>query len=210
MVTSTLRNSASLSPRHSLRWRLPLYISALIVFVLLMFLWAAYRTVETTLVRAGGERAQGAADQVASLIDAQQSLEQLRRLATDSDLRRYLQTRTDEAREALRKRLLSLPPGGRRRVELWDDAGSRVFEISLPSTTTAGMPASVLPPASRPSSSGLSALQAVDDVVFSDAVAEIRDEDPPAAQTATTGRLGYLVLRSIFGVNPPALITRLS
>ena len=41
------------SARHSLRWRLPLMISSLIAGVLALFVWAAHREVEQTLVFAG-------------------------------------------------------------------------------------------------------------------------------------------------------------
>jgi hypothetical protein len=54
--------------KDSLRLRLPLLISVLLVAVVTTFLWAAYREVEATLIHAGGERAKGAADQVAHLI----------------------------------------------------------------------------------------------------------------------------------------------
>src|SRR5689334_3917949 len=96
--------------RHSLRWRLPLIVSTLIAVVLGTFLWAAYRRVELTLVHAAGERAQGAADQVASMLDAQRSTDQLRQLSTDSDLRRFLLMRTEEARLSAKKRMTALAP----------------------------------------------------------------------------------------------------
>jgi cytochrome c-type biogenesis protein CcmH/NrfG len=54
------------SARYSLRWRLPLLVSSLIVGVLGVFVWAAYREVEQTLVSAGADRAQGGADPLAT------------------------------------------------------------------------------------------------------------------------------------------------
>src|SRR3989442_15365726 len=57
-----------LRPHHSLRWRLPLLISALITAVLATFLWVAYRGVERTLIDSAGVRAQGVADQLGSLM----------------------------------------------------------------------------------------------------------------------------------------------
>src|SRR5206468_6124876 len=57
-----------LSARYSIRVRLPLLISALLAGTVATFLWAAYREVEATLVRAGTDRAEGAAVQVANLL----------------------------------------------------------------------------------------------------------------------------------------------
>src|SRR5687768_8865910 len=78
--------SSSLPRRYALRWRLPFFASLLIATVLATFLWAAYRRVEATLVGAAGARAQTAADQVAGLLDARRSVEELRRLATDTSV----------------------------------------------------------------------------------------------------------------------------
>ena len=81
---SRQRSGASrLSARHSLRMRLPLLISAFLVAAVAMFLWAANREVEATLVRAGGERARNAASQVAGLLErsSQPGLENLRQAA---------------------------------------------------------------------------------------------------------------------------------
>lgn len=199
----------ALSARHSLRWRLPVLISALIALVVLTFLWAAYRTVETTLMRAGGERAQGAADQVASLLDAQQAIAQLQRAATDAVLRDYLQSRTDASHEAALKRLNLLATSGPRTIGVWDDAGVRLLEISVPGAAAGGLVPRVLPPTPRPTESGMSALQASDGIVFSDMVAEIRAGNSPAEQTGASGRLGYLAVRSTFSVSPPGIIGRL-
>src|SRR3979490_1575754 len=106
-----------LSARDSLRWRLPFLISALIAVVVFSFLGVAYRRVESTLARAGGERAQAAADQVANLLEAaQRTVEESHRIAADADVHRYLLSPTDEAREAARKRLAALGPTGPRRV----------------------------------------------------------------------------------------------
>src|ERR1700758_5225783 len=112
---------------HSLRWRLPVLIATLIAVVLFTFLWAAYQTVRTTVIRAAGDRAQRAADQVASLLDGRRSIDQMSRIAVDADLRRYLQQPTEETRELARKRLSVIAQPGPRRVELWDAAGARVI-----------------------------------------------------------------------------------
>src|SRR5207245_1675351 len=90
---------ATFRRRSSLRLRLPLLISALIVMVVATFLGVAYREVRTTLLQAAGTRAQGAADQLATLLaqSAQQRLSEIRRLAGDPALREYLRMPSDDA-----------------------------------------------------------------------------------------------------------------
>lgn len=191
--------------RHSLRWRLPVLISGLIALVLATFLWAAYRRVEATLVRTAGERAQGAADQIASLLDGHRTTEQLRQLSADPDLRRFLELRTDETREAARARLTALAGTAPRRIELWDDAGSRLLEAVGTSAAAKGLPAGT-----APSALGIGPLQGSQDTpVFTDSVAEILDADSAAPPTSSTGRLGYVRIRSTFVENPPGIFSRL-
>lgn len=186
--------------RHSLRWRLPLLVCGVVAVVLVTFLWAAYLRVQATLVRAAGERAQVAADQVAGLLDGQRSVDQLRQVGGDLVLRRFLELRTDEARAPARARLTALVGTALRRVELWDAAGSRLLEVSAgerPGSATAG---NVLPPGSPPFVQGVHELQVSGNVVFSDLVVEFPGE---------TGPLGFLLLRTTFSENPPGVFNRL-
>ncbi len=199
-----------LSRRGSLRWRMPLLISALLLTVLATFLWAAYRRVEATLVRAAGERAQAAADQVASLLNAEGSVEQIRQLSADPDLRRFLlQTRTDNAREAAYRRLLVLAGTGLRRVELWDATGVRLIEVSVPGRVGEDATLRELPPAQRPSVSGVGPIQGSGGIAFTDTVAEIRNEDSSAEPGSPSGLLGHVLVRSTFRENPPGIFGRL-
>ena len=182
-------------------------MSALIGVVLLTFLWAAYRAVETSLLNAGRERARTAADQVAQLLDGQRAAGELRRVATDPDLRRYLLSGTDDARQAAQKKLGAIAGAGPRRVELWNGAGSRLLEASAPERPPSGEPVKVLPPVTRPGEPGFGPLQQLGDLVFSDTTVEIRDAGAPGA--AASPLLGYLVVRSTFSVSPPGAIGRL-
>ncbi|MGH8637992.1 MAG: hypothetical protein ACREUZ_12735, partial [Burkholderiales bacterium] len=187
---------------HSLRWRLPLSISALIAVVLAAFLWAAYREVEATLVRAGGDRAQNAANQLANLLErsAQQALDELHRGAGHPDLQRYLLDQTDANREAARRLFSARPGAAARRVAVWDQAGSRVLDVALPGTNQASrMPADI---SALPGHTGLGEFRAADDTIFSDAVAAI--VTPPPSR-----RLGSLVVRATVSVNPPGILSKL-
>jgi PAS domain S-box-containing protein len=199
-----------MAARHSLRLRLPLLISALLVAVVTILLWGAYREVEATLVRAWGDRARGAADQVANLLarPTQAGLENLRRVAADAAVRRYLQDPTDGTREATRARLAPLATAGVRAIDLWNANGSRLLNISLPATVPGALPV-VLPAAARPPAVGLNALQEKNNVVFTDSAAEVWGEPFSADQAVTSARLGYVVVRSTLSVNPPGALGRL-
>jgi hypothetical protein len=95
---------------RSLRLRLPLLISGLIVFVLAAFLWTVNRLLEQTLVRSGGIRAQGAADQVAGVMATAtaRGLGEVRRLAATDDVRRYVRSPSAEQEAAIRRLLQPL------------------------------------------------------------------------------------------------------
>jgi two-component system cell cycle sensor histidine kinase/response regulator CckA len=204
MSAPQTRPSRVLSARQSLGWRLPLTLSGLIAAVLAVFLWAAYREVAATLVRAGGDRAQGAAGQLATLLErsAQQAIDELRRTAAHPDLQRHLQNPTTETDAAVRARLSTRVGSGSRRVELWNTAGARVLEVVQPAA--AGQPQRTVPAAGEPpTKSGLSEFRAEDDLIVSDAVTEIMAPPPASA------RLGYLVVRSTISVNPPGILSRL-
>jgi PAS domain S-box-containing protein len=193
--------------RYSLRWRLPVLIAGLIALVLATFLWAAYRRVEATLVRAAGERAQGASDQIASLLDGHRSDEQLRQLSVDPAFRRFLKLRTDEASEIARARLTTLAGNTPRRVELWDDTGTLLLETVSSAAAPKRLPAGTAPSIND---IGIGALSgSPDTAVFSDAIAEVRDDSPATPQTSAGRRLGYVRVRSTFVVNPPGIFNRL-
>src|SRR5258708_1403819 len=123
--------SSPLAARQSLRVRLPLLMTTLLFVVVLTFLWAASREVEATLVRAGGERATRAANQVANLIERSSlaGMENVRRSAADPAVRRYVRNPTDDARDAAQARLAPLATAAVLAIELWNAAGSRLLEV---------------------------------------------------------------------------------
>ena len=211
MFTTRPRPGASpVAARHSLRVRLPLLIFVLLVAAVATFLWAAYREVEVTLVGAGHDRARAAADQVARLIrrSTQAGTENLRRVAADAVVRRYLQNPTDGTREAASVRLASIATSGARRIQLWTAAGSRLLDVTIPAANPDAALV-VLPDPMRPPPVGSNALQAANNVVFTDSAAEILGAWSSTEEAATTPVRGYVITRSTLSVNPPGALGRL-
>ncbi|OLC44987.1 MAG: hypothetical protein AUH43_17335 [Acidobacteria bacterium 13_1_40CM_65_14] len=184
---------------HSLRLRLPLVISVFIAAVLTTFLLVAFRQVESALLQAGGARAQGAADQLATLLtqSTQQRLADIERAARSSAVLAYFQHPSDTTAADARQRLTSLTTPGQPAVELWDANRQRVLAVTGPPVPGRAAPAR-LPVADPPSRPGLTAFQVSNDVVFWDALAEV-DDQPAAEQKSapSTGRLGYVFSRRL-------------
>src|SRR5437867_1723783 len=82
-MTPMLMRPPAASSFRLLRVRLPLLITAVVITVLATFLGFAYRAVERVSVGATGDRAQGAADQLATLMaqSTQQRVTEIRRVA---------------------------------------------------------------------------------------------------------------------------------
>ena len=178
----------------------------LLVAVVTTFLWAAYREVEATLVRAGGETGQGRrrpGGGVCSSGRRRPGWRALRRVAADPE------------RAPVPAELRPTPPATRRarawprsqprrprRIELWSAAGSRVLDVSNPAATpvirrrrAAGD--------HRPAAVGFNPLQAMDNVVFTDSAADVLG-DPPSTSAATPPvRSAYVVVRSTFRSTRP-------
>lgn len=110
-------------------------ISILVASVMAAGTWASYQGVKATRIETA-HRAQAAADQPADILNSQRSSEQLRQLASDREVRQFLETRTEAARTAADARLRLLTASTPRRVELWDAAGSRLIEIPVPHPTS--------------------------------------------------------------------------
>jgi PAS domain S-box-containing protein len=190
------------SPYHSLSWRLTVTINLIGVAVMVLFGWAAFRQVEMSLVRAGGDRAQTVATDLAAMLERamRQSREDLNQLAARPDLRAFVKNPTDaQLSDAVRARLDAMPvPPGIRRVEIWNDRGTRLLEIDREATEIGS--ADALPRAPRPTAVGLAALQTSGDVVFTQVTEEIHDE--PGAEAT---RLGFILTRSTVTTSPGAL-----
>jgi PAS domain S-box-containing protein len=183
---------------QSLRLRLPLIMSAFIAAVLTTFLWVAFRQVENALLQAGAARAQGAADQLATLLaqQAQQRLADLQRAARSSAVLSYLQHPSDATAADARQRLTTLTVPNQPAVELWDDMGRRLLAVTATPTPGRAAPAQ-LPVTRPPSGPGLSAFQISHDAIFWGAVAEVREEPAGQSPASTTKRLGFVYSRRL-------------
>jgi signal transduction histidine kinase len=94
-------------PPPSIRRRLPLLISALLLAVVGAFSWAAYGVVEHALTIAATEQVHGASARLATLLDesARRMRADTRRVAADSAVQRYVE-RPDPATEGAARRTL--------------------------------------------------------------------------------------------------------
>src|SRR5262245_3421094 len=119
----------AVSSWHSLRLRRPLLMSALTALALTTFLWMAYRQVEGALGRAGGTRAQSAADQLALMLTqtAQQRIADLQRAGRSAAVLAYMRDPGDATAADARQRLLTLTGENQPPVELWEDRGTRLL-----------------------------------------------------------------------------------
>lgn len=189
---------------HSLRWRLPLTISVVVTAILAVILLAAYREVESAIVGSGRQRAQAAAGQVASLLEASlRGSAQVRNAATIPAVREYLKTRRPEQLAEVNAILEKLLAGAApRTVTLWDDRGARLAEASKPTPPESSGPAE-LPPSIAPTADGLQPLRAAGNGAFLESVAIVSDLFPGHA------RLGYVDIRSGFAITPPGLFSKL-
>src|SRR2546428_3215040 len=160
---------------HSLRLRLPLVISVFIAAVLTTFLLVAFRQVESALLQAGGARAQGAADQLATLLtqSTQQRLSDIERAARSSAVLAYFQHPSDTTAADARQRLSSLTAANQPAVELWDDTGTRLLAVTGPATPGRAAPPQV-PVTRPPSEPGMTAFQVSHNAVFWEAVDAVR------------------------------------
>jgi PAS domain S-box-containing protein len=177
-----LPGDAPPSARHSLRWRLPLLVSSLVAGVLAVFVWAAYREVERTLLGAAEARAQSAADHLAGVIDAaiRQPLLTQRQLARDPAFARFLRRPRDETDVTVRVRLAALEGPARQTVVLTDPAGEPLLVLAAPRSPE--------PPMSAPPAAGIRLVPLPDAGVFVEIVEPVV---PPAGASPA----GWLIVR---------------
>src|SRR5205085_9135024 len=99
---------------RSLRVRLPLLISSLIAATLVVFLSISFQQVQRELLQAGESRAQAASDQLANLLaqSGQQRIAELRRIAQDPAVTKYLRQADAATATEVRQRFAPLTAAG--------------------------------------------------------------------------------------------------
>lgn len=174
----------------SLRWRLPLFIAAVIVAVVGTFLGFAFREVEASLLQTAGARAQGAADQIAALTaqSTQQRFKEIQQAAAHATVRDYLQQPTEDGKQAARAHLSTLPSPNPQIIELWNDAGVKVLSIAVPPTVEGMLPAE----SSAPTVARIGSLQLYRNSLFADTATDVESGTTAATRAP---RLGFLVVR---------------
>jgi PAS domain S-box-containing protein len=177
---------------HSLRFRLPLAMTGLIAAVLFIFLWALNRQVERAVLFAGGERAQVAAVQLATVLapGAVRGIAETQKVGLDQDVRSFFQDPAPALRPLVEQRLRSTlaaagqPPS----ITLMNSHGEPILTLE---TSPPGSPAYVPAASAMPSYTGIGPLQTTNGRIFSEVA--VRLEPPPGASAAEA--LGTIVVR---------------
>ena len=152
-------------------------ISALVAIVVATFLWAAYRTVEQTLIRGGTDRAVSSSHQLAESLSGSipQLLTSTRRLGADPRILAFIRNPGPETADAIRTVLVNgSTPQLVRRFEIWSTDGRLLLEIASERTgEAAGL--RTYPPGQRPVKPGISELKAAGEFAFVEIDAEIHE-----------------------------------
>ncbi len=126
--------------RASLLVRLPLLVAAVLLPIVVAFLWIANHQLERVAIATGGERAQATADQIAQLMgqNGARGVTELQRVATADVVRRVLKDPTDANEQAALGVLRPLAPRGQPAARLLDAGGRTVLTIAPPGEPAGG------------------------------------------------------------------------
>ena len=160
----------------------------------------AYREVQADLRQAASSRALVAASQVGGLFgqSSQQRLLDIRHVAADPALLRFLEQPNEATRQAARDRLGQFSNTGSQVIDVWNDAGMRLLTVATPARADA-----LLPGGGPPSASGISPLRKAGAAVYSEASVEIQP-DASADDRSTNTPRGWLVVRRLATAAPTA------
>jgi signal transduction histidine kinase len=183
----------ALRRRDSLRWRLPLMISVVVLIVLSTFLWTMTRALEQTLLRGAGDRAQAAAEEIATAMNQSmvKGVADLRRATSNDAVVQYFDAPSKESADRVKALLQPAAAPGQPPIELWDAQRGSVMQIT-PAHAEGDDPAVPPPPGPAPGAPGLSPFHLEDGRIRFELVADVT---APAAAGAPGRRIGVLVLR---------------
>jgi two-component system cell cycle sensor histidine kinase/response regulator CckA len=189
---------------RSLRWRLPVLICGLLLAVLVVVLYAAYREVEVTLHRAAADRARYAADQVAAMLGRStvQSFEQLQRIVPE--VRKYLRDPSDGHLAAVRATLAPLAPNPSRRIVVWSADGKRMLAVPDPGHGDRGPATVAVPELTQPLEPGIAPLRVAGDRVVTDLGIVVHE-----TAAADSHVVGTISVRAGVALSPPDALSRL-
>jgi PAS domain S-box-containing protein len=156
------------SIRHSLRWRLPIVITALVSAVVALVVALAYREIARADVRLAAGRAQGAARQIANTLaqsTQQRMLEGQQFVAGSPALSECVRTRAESACAPARAALASLPSPSLQVAELWSAGGIRLLSVA----SEAGAD-ELLPSTGPPAAGGVRPLRTHNGVLYGETV----------------------------------------
>ena len=186
---------------RSIRWRLPLLVSATLAAIFVFFLSVAYREVHDALFRVAVDRAQGAASQLADLLGStRQRVSELRRVAADVEIRLFLERPSPDTRGPAEAALRALAAPGPQVTELWSLKEGRLITLaSSPALETTY-------PTSLPSTGAGGRIdQSANRQIISTLAEGVPSQDGPGAVT-----IGYVVVRRpLSAATTPDVMNRL-
>lgn len=168
----------------SIRWRLPLFVSLFTAIVFAGFLGVTYLEADSALLQLAGERAEGAAQQVADLLGSQlrAQVSQIKAVAARRDLVQFLTGETPDARTKTVAALWTLVGSSNDVSELWSVSRGRIFRFASTTAVNASYPQS------QPTGTGVT-FDAVNGTIVATSAEPVRSRD------ATKAILGYVVTR---------------
>ena len=160
--------------------------------VVSLFLAFAYREVQVGLRQAAGVRAQGAANQLGSLLtqSSEQRLAELRLAARHAAVADHLRHPSEATERTATAHLSQMTSPNPQTIELWTGDGNKRLSLAIPPA------ASVLLPAGRaPLAPGIGPLQVYRETVFTETVIPFSRSRPSTGRSAATDRSRLMVVR---------------
>lgn len=187
---------STLTLRWPIRWRLPIWICALLLATVIAVGWAAYRQVETALMDVARVRLQSVARQLVGLLStsAEQRRAEARRLAARPVVMALVDAPSEATRDNARRELEAFLKASPQTLglEIWSASGERLLDlVEMPPPGT-----NVITPPSRteaPSDPGFSPVLTIGPRAYYELVLAMPAR--PAPDGAEPARRGFLIIR---------------